>query len=163
MCLTLSEVICSSTNWQKWFFCLFKILQDRGLELFLNWFMPLYMSDIAICYKFIGLTFWILFLFLKCLLVSHVTVFELYALIWLEFCSPFHLCCFLCENFKCSLLNPIREIWWEGMDCIHLAEDWDVWWAVGNMQMNLGVPWNVGDFVIRWVTSSFSRRTIPWS
>ena len=30
-----------------------------------------------------------------------------------------------------------KEIGWEGMDWIHLAEDGDKWWALVNMVMNL--------------------------
>jgi hypothetical protein len=33
-----------------------------------------------------------------------------------------------------------REIGWEGMDWIHLAQDRDQWWVVVNMVMNLQVP-----------------------
>jgi hypothetical protein len=34
----------------------------------------------------------------------------------------------------------LREIRWEDVDCIHLAEDREQWRAVVNMVMNLRVP-----------------------
>jgi hypothetical protein len=35
---------------------------------------------------------------------------------------------------------PFREIGWEGVDWMHLAQDRDQWWALVNMIMNLWVP-----------------------
>jgi hypothetical protein len=34
----------------------------------------------------------------------------------------------------------IREVGWEGVDWIHLAQDRDQWWAVVKTVMNLQVP-----------------------
>jgi hypothetical protein len=34
----------------------------------------------------------------------------------------------------------LREIVWEGVDWMHLAQDRDQWWALVNMVMNLWVP-----------------------
>jgi hypothetical protein len=34
----------------------------------------------------------------------------------------------------------LRKIGLEGVDCIHLAQDRDWWWAVVSMVMNLQVP-----------------------
>jgi hypothetical protein len=34
----------------------------------------------------------------------------------------------------------LREMGWEGMDCIELDEDRDQWGALVNTVMNLGVP-----------------------
>jgi hypothetical protein len=33
----------------------------------------------------------------------------------------------------------LREIEWERVDWLHLAQDWDQLWAFGNMLMNLRV------------------------
>jgi hypothetical protein len=35
---------------------------------------------------------------------------------------------------------PLREIGWEGMDWIHVAQNSVQWWAVVNMVMNIRVP-----------------------
>jgi hypothetical protein len=40
------------------------------------------------------------------------------------------------DNIKMGL----REIGWDGMDSIDLAQDRDQWRALGNMVMNLRVP-----------------------
>jgi hypothetical protein len=34
----------------------------------------------------------------------------------------------------------LREIWWEGVDWIHLAQDRDQRWALVNAVMNLRIP-----------------------
>jgi hypothetical protein len=34
----------------------------------------------------------------------------------------------------------LREIWWENVDWMHLAQDRDQWWDLSNMVMNLQVP-----------------------
>jgi hypothetical protein len=34
----------------------------------------------------------------------------------------------------------LREIGWEVVDCMHLAEDRGQWWALVNTVMNLHVP-----------------------
>jgi hypothetical protein len=34
----------------------------------------------------------------------------------------------------------VREIGWEAVDWMHLAQDRDQWWALVNMIMNLRVP-----------------------
>jgi hypothetical protein len=34
----------------------------------------------------------------------------------------------------------LREIGWEGLDWMHLAQDRDQWWALVNTIMNLWVP-----------------------
>jgi hypothetical protein len=39
-------------------------------------------------------------------------------------------------------MNP-REILWEGVDCIHLAQDRDQWQALVNTIVNLRVKWRV--------------------
>jgi hypothetical protein len=34
----------------------------------------------------------------------------------------------------------LREIGWEGVDLVHLAQDRDQWWAIVNTAVNLRVP-----------------------
>jgi hypothetical protein len=34
----------------------------------------------------------------------------------------------------------LREIGWEGVDWMHVAQDRDWWWALVNTVMNLQVP-----------------------
>jgi hypothetical protein len=47
------------------------------------------------------------------------------------------------DNIKMDL----RETGWGGMDCIHLAQNGDQWWALINMVMNVRVPQNVGELL----------------
>jgi hypothetical protein len=42
----------------------------------------------------------------------------------------------LVENIKIDL----RNIGWDGMDCIHLPQDGDQWGALANIVMNFRVP-----------------------
>jgi hypothetical protein len=39
-----------------------------------------------------------------------------------------------------------KEIGWDGMDWIHLAQNRDRWRALVNMVMNLRIPSNAGNF-----------------
>jgi hypothetical protein len=41
----------------------------------------------------------------------------------------------------------LREVGWEGVDWIYLAQDIDQWQALVKMVMNLLFPYNAGDFV----------------
>jgi hypothetical protein len=43
------------------------------------------------------------------------------------------------HRWKGNVRLDLREIGWEGMDWIHLAQDRDQWRAVVNMVMNLRV------------------------
>jgi hypothetical protein len=52
----------------------------------------------------------------------------------------------------------VREIGWDGMDWIDLAQDRDQWRALVNMVMNFRVPQNAGKFSNSCTTGSFSRR-----
>jgi hypothetical protein len=45
------------------------------------------------------------------------------------------------------------------VQCINLAQDGDKWRAVVNMVMNIGVVWNVGNFLTGWKSISFLKRT----
>jgi hypothetical protein len=49
-----------------------------------------------------------------------------------------------------------REIVWDGMDWIELAEDRDQWKALLNTVMNLRVPQNIGKFLCCCTTGGFS-------
>jgi hypothetical protein len=52
----------------------------------------------------------------------------------------------------------LREIEWDGMDWIHLAQDRDQWRVLVNTVMNLRVPLNSGKFLSSCASGSFSRR-----
>jgi hypothetical protein len=47
----------------------------------------------------------------------------------------------------------LREIGWEDVACIHLAQDRNQWWATVNAVMNLLVP-------LKEETNSFPRRNL---
>jgi len=69
----------------------------------------------------------------------------------------------LLRRCRCRLENiwiDLREIRWEGVDWINLAQDWDQWQALMKMVMNLCVPLKAGNVLTSWVTMSFSRRTL---
>jgi hypothetical protein len=44
------------------------------------------------------------------------------------------------RRWEDNIRTDLREIGWEGVDWIHLAQDRDQWRTVGNMVMNLVVP-----------------------
>jgi hypothetical protein len=52
----------------------------------------------------------------------------------------------------------LREIGWDGMDWIDLAEDGDQWRALVNMVMNLRVPYNARKFLSSCTIGGISRR-----
>jgi len=52
------------------------------------------------------------------------------------------------------------EIWREGVDYMHLAQDWDQWSALVNTVVNLLVPQKAGNVLTTCVTVSFSRRAL---
>jgi hypothetical protein len=52
----------------------------------------------------------------------------------------------------------LREIGWDGMDWIDLAQDRDQWRALVNTVMNLRVPQNAGKFLSSCTIGGFSRR-----
>jgi hypothetical protein len=52
----------------------------------------------------------------------------------------------------------LREIGWEGMDLINLAQDSDQWRAIVNVVMNFRVPQNTRKFLRSCTIGSFSRR-----
>jgi hypothetical protein len=58
------------------------------------------------------------------------------------------------NNIKIDL----REMGWDGIDWIDLAQDRDQWRALVNTVMNLRVPYNAGKFLSSSTVDSFSRR-----
>jgi hypothetical protein len=58
------------------------------------------------------------------------------------------------DNIKMDL----REIEWDGMDWIELAQDRDWWRALVDTVMNLRVPLNAGKFLSSSTTGGFSRK-----
>jgi hypothetical protein len=53
------------------------------------------------------------------------------------------------RSWEDNIRMDLREIGWEGVDWIHLAQDRDQWLAVVNTVMNLRVPYKVGNFLTR--------------
>jgi hypothetical protein len=51
----------------------------------------------------------------------------------------------------------LKEIVWEVVNWIHLAQDRDQWQAVVNTVMNVRVPLNVANFFSNLATVSFPR------
>jgi hypothetical protein len=43
------------------------------------------------------------------------------------------------HRWECNIIMDLREIGWEIVGWIHLAQDRDPWWALVNMVMNLQV------------------------
>jgi hypothetical protein len=44
------------------------------------------------------------------------------------------------HRWEDNIRMDLRELEWEGVDWMYLAEDGDQWWAIMNMVMNLWVP-----------------------
>jgi hypothetical protein len=42
-----------------------------------------------------------------------------------------------CRHRWGDIRMDLREMGWEGVDCIHLSQDRDQWWFLVNMVMNL--------------------------
>jgi hypothetical protein len=57
-----------------------------------------------------------------------------------------------------NIKMDIREIVWDGIDWIDLAQDRDQWRALVNTLMNLRVPYNAGKFLSSCTIGGFSRR-----
>jgi hypothetical protein len=58
------------------------------------------------------------------------------------------------DNIKIDL----REIGWDGVGWIDLAQDRDQWRALLNTVMNIRVPKNAGKFLSCCASGNFSRR-----
>jgi hypothetical protein len=63
--------------------------------------------------------------------------------------------CKLEDNIKIDL----KEMGWEGVNWIHLAQDIDQWWVLLDTVMNLQLPYYAGNFLSSETTVSFSRKT----
>jgi hypothetical protein len=59
------------------------------------------------------------------------------------------------NNIKMNL----REMGWDGVDWIDMAQDRDQWRALVNTVLNLRVPKNVGKFLSGCTIGGSSRRT----
>jgi hypothetical protein len=57
-----------------------------------------------------------------------------------------------------NIRMDLREIGWDRMDWIDLAQDRDQWRALMNTVMNLRVLYNVGKFLSSCATGGFSGR-----
>jgi hypothetical protein len=44
------------------------------------------------------------------------------------------------HRWEDSIIIDLKELGWEVVDCIHLAQDREQWWDVVNTVMNLRVP-----------------------
>jgi hypothetical protein len=53
----------------------------------------------------------------------------------------------------------LREIGWDGIDWIDLAQERDQWMALVNTVMNLRAPYNAGKYLNSCTIGSFSRRS----
>jgi len=59
-----------------------------------------------------------------------------------------------------NIRMDLQEVWCWYMDWIGLAQDRDRWWTLVSAVMNLGVPWNAGNFLTSCKPVSCSRRTL---
>jgi hypothetical protein len=62
-----------------------------------------------------------------------------------------------CED---NIWMNLREMWWEVVNRMHMAQDRDQWRALVNTITNLRVPKKAGNFLTSWVTVSFSRTVL---
>jgi hypothetical protein len=56
------------------------------------------------------------------------------------------------RRWEDNIRTDLRELGWEGVDWMHLAQDRDQWRAVVNTMMNLRFPWN--SWLAKWIFSS---------
>ena len=71
-----------------------------------------------------------------------------------------HLYSYLLNIMQHNITTDLTEVRWNGLDRIHLAQEWDKWWAVVQKVMNLRVAYNEGCYLTSWGTVSFLRRTL---
>jgi hypothetical protein len=62
------------------------------------------------------------------------------------------------DRWEDNIWVDLREVGWEGVDWIYLAQD--MWWAVVNTVMDLSVSLNAENFLCSWGTVSFWRKTL---
>jgi hypothetical protein len=62
------------------------------------------------------------------------------------------------DNIKMDL----REIGWDGVDWIDMAQDRDQWRALVNTVLNLRVPWNAGKFLGGCTIGGSSRKALSF-
>jgi hypothetical protein len=55
------------------------------------------------------------------------------------------------HRWEDSIRMEVKEIGWEGVDWMHLAQDRDWWWAVVTAGMNLQVLYRVG--IVSWLSN----------
>jgi hypothetical protein len=61
-------------------------------------------------------------------------------------------------NWLDNIKVDLREIEWDGVDWIDMAQDKDQWRALVNTVLNLPVPYNAGKFLSGCTISGSSRR-----
>jgi len=64
------------------------------------------------------------------------------------------------RKWKNNNKMPLKEIGWEWVDWIDVAQVREKWWAPWNTVMNLTVPLNAENFLTSRRTLSFLRRTL---
>jgi hypothetical protein len=63
------------------------------------------------------------------------------------------------RRWEDNIKMDVREIGWDAMDWIDLAQDRDKWRAPVNTVMKIRVPQNIGKFLSSCATGGFSRRS----
>jgi hypothetical protein len=51
------------------------------------------------------------------------------------------------RSWECNIRVDLREIGWEGVDWMHLAQDKELWWDLMNTVSKLRVPLQVRNFL----------------
>jgi hypothetical protein len=57
-----------------------------------------------------------------------------------------------------NIKMDLREIGWDGVDWIDIAQDREQWWALANTVLNLRVPQNAMEFLRSCAIDASSRR-----
>ena len=64
------------------------------------------------------------------------------------------------RRFDNNIKMDLQEVGCGGMGWIGLTQDRNRWRTLVSAVMNLGVPWNAGNFLTSWKPVSFSRRAL---